>query len=176
MISWKFSRSGPRLKEGQLRKVQGCDDELLLLVGLGKKDRTKDSSTEGHDLAREAVRTSISAGVRSLKGDFMEFFSTIKYVIRMIEIVFLKILVSRKFWSMDVVMTRPQPKERIWAFGPMIFWRPKKIHWKNWAWNPWMKLLQTSGNVEKIRPKAKTLLEHWWKHRPITWLQKYLPK
>jgi len=63
----QISRSGPRLKEGQLRKVQGCDDELLLLVGLGKKDRTKDSSTEGHDLAREAVRTSISAGVRSLK-------------------------------------------------------------------------------------------------------------
>ena len=55
------------MKEGQLRPIQGCDEELLLLVGLGKKDRTKDSSTEGHDLAREAVRTSISAGVRSLK-------------------------------------------------------------------------------------------------------------
>ena len=32
------------------------------MVGLGKKDRSKDSSKEGHDLSREAVRTAISKG------------------------------------------------------------------------------------------------------------------
>ena len=37
------------------------------MVGLGKKARSEDSEIEGHDLTREAIRTAISTGVRSLK-------------------------------------------------------------------------------------------------------------
>ena len=59
--------SGPRLKEGQVRQIHGSDEDLLLLVGLGKKARSEDSQIEGHDLSREAIRTAVSTGVRSLK-------------------------------------------------------------------------------------------------------------
>ena len=67
----KYFSSGPRLKEGQVRSLQGSEEDLLLLVGLGKKDRSKDSSIEGHDLSREAVRTAISKGKgRNVKREF----------------------------------------------------------------------------------------------------------
>ena len=40
---------------------------MVLLVGLGQKNRDADSHKEGHDLARESVRTGISSAIRSLK-------------------------------------------------------------------------------------------------------------
>jgi len=60
------------LKEGQVRFLNGGDEDLVLLVGLGQRDRSKDSPKEGHDLAREAIRTAISSGVRSLKNQGIE--------------------------------------------------------------------------------------------------------
>ena len=50
-----------------MRQIHGSDEDLLLLVGLGKKARSEDSEIEGHDLSREAIRTAVSTGVRSLK-------------------------------------------------------------------------------------------------------------
>ena len=50
-----------------MRQIHGGDEDLLLLVGLGKKARSEDSQIEGHDLSREAIRTAVSTGVRSLK-------------------------------------------------------------------------------------------------------------
>ena len=65
-----FFSSGPKLKAGQVRFLNRYDgqDDLVVMVGLGKKDQSLESSREGHNLAREAVRTSISTAIRSLKG------------------------------------------------------------------------------------------------------------
>ena len=64
-----ISSSGPALNEGQVRQIQGSKrkHDLVYLVGLGAKNRDVDSHKEGHDLAREAVRTGISTAVRALK-------------------------------------------------------------------------------------------------------------
>ena len=58
------------MKEGQSRILprNEAQDDLVVVVGLGKKDQSLGSQREGHDLAREAIRTSISSAVRSLKG------------------------------------------------------------------------------------------------------------
>ena len=58
------------MKEGQSRILprNEAQDDLVVVVGLGKKDQSIESQREGHDLAREAIRTSISSAVRSLKG------------------------------------------------------------------------------------------------------------
>ena len=65
-----YFSSGPKLKEGQSRILprNEAQDDLVVVVGLGKKDQSLGSQREGHDLAREAIRTSISSAVRSLKG------------------------------------------------------------------------------------------------------------
>ena len=65
-----YFSSGPKLKEGQSRILprNEAQDDLVVVVGLGKKDQSIESQREGHDLAREAIRTSISSAVRSLKG------------------------------------------------------------------------------------------------------------
>ncbi len=66
--------SGPRLKEGKIRTLsrENAEDDLVLVVGLGQKDRAQESQKEGHDLLRESVRTAISAGVRSLRDEGIE--------------------------------------------------------------------------------------------------------
>ena len=58
------------MKEGQVRILtrDNAQDDLMVMVGLGKKDQSLASQREGHDLVRESVRTSISSAVRSLKG------------------------------------------------------------------------------------------------------------
>ena len=65
----KYFSSGPKLKKGQSRILprNEAQDYLVVIVGLGKKDQSLESQREGHDLAREAIRTSISIAVRSLK-------------------------------------------------------------------------------------------------------------
>merc|ERR1711962_415479 len=65
----RIASSGPKLKAGQVRFLNRYDgqDDLVVMVGLGKKDQSLGSSREGHDLTREAVRTSISTAIRSLK-------------------------------------------------------------------------------------------------------------
>jgi len=70
----RISSSGPKLKEGQSRILPRIEaqDDLVVVVGLGKKDQSLESQREGHDLAREAIRTSISSAVRSLKGQEIE--------------------------------------------------------------------------------------------------------
>ena len=63
------------MKEGQSRILprNEAQDDLVVVVGLGKKDQSLGSQREGHDLAREAIRTSISSAVRSLKGMINNF-------------------------------------------------------------------------------------------------------
>ena len=75
--SWKqqnseessFYSSGPRLKEGTARILPGQKpgEDHIVIVGLGKDDRTEESKREGHDLSREAVRKAVATGVRALK-------------------------------------------------------------------------------------------------------------
>ena len=69
-----YFSSGPRIKQGQIRALNRDDpkDDLVLIVGLGKKDQITDSNRQGHDLSRESIRTGISLAVRSLKDQGLE--------------------------------------------------------------------------------------------------------
>lgn len=61
--------SGPKIKEGQVRLLSRSTpkDDHVLIVGLGKKDKSQASLNEGHDLTRESIRSGVSLAIRSLR-------------------------------------------------------------------------------------------------------------